>query len=112
VYPQRVSLYLPTPPIQPRYPHIQFILPTLILKHPVCLNRRTIQVSQTRRWVFPNDYTDGDTTAPKLDGVTKHFQQDEGEVPSHDMTIIQSVSYRDRSLSRERTHMDLETPVV
>jgi hypothetical protein len=44
-------------------------------------------------------------------GVTKHFQQDEGEVPSHDMTIIQSVSYRDRSLSRGRTHMDLETPV-
>jgi hypothetical protein len=26
------------------------------------------------------------------------------------MTIIQSVSYRDRSLSRERTHMDLEDP--
>ena len=49
-------------------------------------------------------------TTPKLDGVTKHFQQDEGEVPSHDMTIIQSVSYRDRSLSRGRTHMDLEDP--
>ena len=30
--------------------------------------------------------------------------------PSHDMTIIQSVSYRDRSLSRGRTHMDLEDP--
>ena len=45
-----------------------------------------------------------------MDGVTKHFQQDEGEVPSHDMTIIQSVSYRDRSLSRVRTHMDLEDP--
>ena len=43
-------------------------------------------------------------------GVTKHYQQDEGEVPSHDMSIIQSVSYRDRSLSRERTHMDLEDP--
>ena len=26
------------------------------------------------------------------------------------MTIIQSVSYRDRSLSRGRTHMDLEDP--
>ena len=26
------------------------------------------------------------------------------------MTIIQSVLYRDRSLSRERTHMDLEDP--
>ena len=26
------------------------------------------------------------------------------------MSIIQSVSYRDRSLSRERTHMDLEDP--
>ena len=87
-----------------------FIFSFLILKHPVCLNRRTIQVSQTRRWVFPVDYTDGDTTTPKLDGVTKHFQQDEGEVPSHDMTIIQSVSYRDRSLSRGRTHMDLEDP--
>ena len=60
--------------------------------------------------MFPVDYTDGDTTTPKLDGVTKHFQQDEGEVPSHDMTIIQSVSYRDRSLSRGRTHMDLEDP--
>jgi hypothetical protein len=43
-------------------------------------------------------------------GVTKYFQQDEGALPSHDMTIIQSVSYRDRSLSRERTHMDLEDP--
>ena len=42
--------------------------------------------------------------------MTKHFQQDEGEVPSHDMSIIQSVSYRDRSLSREETHMDLEDP--
>ena len=31
-------------------------------------------------------------------------------LPSHDMTIIQSVSYRDRSLSRGRTHMDLEDP--
>ena len=41
-------------------------------------------------------------------GVTKHFQQDEGEVPSHGMTIIQSVSYRDRSLSRERAHLDLK----
>ena len=30
--------------------------------------------------------------------------------PPHDMTIIQSVSYRDRSLSRGRTHMDLEDP--
>jgi len=46
--------------------------------------------------------------APKLDWVTKHFQQDEGEVPSHGMTIIQSVSYRDRSLSRERAHLDLK----
>jgi len=45
---------------------------------------------------------------PKLDWVTKHFQQDEGEVPSHGMTIIQSVSYRDRSLSRERAHLDLK----
>ena len=64
------------------------------------------------RWVFPNDYTDGDTTAPKLEGVTKHFQQDEGtsQSPSHDMTIIQSVSYRDRSVSSGRTHMDLEDP--
>ena len=26
------------------------------------------------------------------------------------MSIIQSVSYRDRSLSRGRTHMDLEDP--
>ena len=26
------------------------------------------------------------------------------------MSIIQSASYRDRSLSRERTHMDLEDP--
>ena len=45
-------------------------------------------------------------------GVTKHYQQDEGtsQSPSHDMTIIQSVSYRDRSLSRGRTHMDLEDP--
>ena len=44
--------------------------------------------------------------------VTKHFQQDEGasQSPSHDMTIIQSVSYRNRSLSRGRTHMDLEDP--
>ena len=42
--------------------------------------------------------------------MVKHYQQDEGEVPSHDMTIIQSVSYRDRSLSRGRTHMDLEDP--
>ena len=87
-----------------------FIFSFLILKHPVCLNRRTIQVSQTRRWVSPVDYTDGDTTAPKLDKVTKHYQQDEGKVPSHDMSIIQSVSYRDRSLSRGRTHMDLEDP--
>ena len=31
--------------------------------------------------------------------MVKYFQQDEGEVPSHDMNIIQSVSYRDRSLS-------------
>ena len=62
-----------------------------------CLNRRTVQVSQTRRWVSPVDYTDGNKTAPKLDGVTKHYQQDEGEVPSHDMSIIQSVSYRYRS---------------
>ena len=30
--------------------------------------------------------------------------------PSHDMSIMQSVSYRDRSLSRGRTHMDLEDP--
>jgi hypothetical protein len=58
----------------------------------------------------PLDYTDEDKTAPKLDWVTKYFQQDEGEVPSHDMSIIQSVSYRDRSLSRGRTHMDLEDP--
>ena len=44
--------------------------------------------------------------------VLKYFQQDEGtsQSPSHDMTIMQSVSYRDRSLSRERTHMDLEDP--
>jgi hypothetical protein len=37
--------------------------------------------------------------------VTKHFQQDEGtsQSPSHDMTIIQSVSYRDRSQGRETT---------
>ena len=42
--------------------------------------------------------------------VVKHYQQDEGALPSHDMTIIQSVSYRDRSLSRGRTHMDLEDP--
>ena len=42
--------------------------------------------------------------------MVKHYQQDEGEVPSHDMTIIQSVSYRDRSLSRGRPHMDLEDP--
>ena len=41
--------------------------PTLILKGCDCLNRRTIQVSQTRRWVSPVDYTDGDTTATKLD---------------------------------------------
>ena len=33
-----------------------------------------------------------------------------GTLPSHGMTIIQSVSYRDRSLSRERTHLDLEDP--
>ena len=52
--------------------------------------------------MFPVDYTDGDNTAPKLDRG--------GEVPSHDMTIIQSVSYRDHSLSRGRTHMDLEDP--
>ena len=47
-----------------------------------------------------------------MDGVTKHSQQDEGtsQSPSHDMSIIQSVSYRDRSLSRKRTHMDLEDP--
>ena len=32
-----------------------------------CLNRTTTQVSQTRRWVSPVDYTDGDSTAPKLD---------------------------------------------
>ena len=100
----------PKPLIQLPYRPIKFILPTLILKGCDCINRRTTQVSQTRRWVFPVDYTDGDTTAPKLDGVTKYFQQDEGEVPSHDMTIIQSVSYRDRSLSREKTHMDLEDP--
>ena len=44
--------------------------------------------------------------------MTKDSQQDEGtsQSPSHDMTIIQSVSYRDRSLSRGRTHMDLEDP--
>ena len=60
-----------------------FIFSFLILKHPVCLNRRTIQVSQRRRWVSPNDYTDGDETAPKLDEVTKHFQQDEGAFYPH-----------------------------
>ena len=44
--------------------------------------------------------------------VVKYFQLDEGtsQSPSHDKTIIQSVSYRDRSLSRGRTHMDLEDP--
>ena len=53
------------------------------MKGCVCLNRRTTQVSQTRRWVFSIDYTDGDRTAPKLDGVTKYFQQDEGEFYPH-----------------------------
>ena len=47
-----------------------------------------------------------------MDRVTKHFQQDEGtsQSPSHDMTMMQSVSYRDRSFSREVTRMDLEDP--
>jgi hypothetical protein len=44
-----------------------FILSFLILKECDCINRRTIQVSQTRRWVSPVDYTDRDTTTPKLD---------------------------------------------
>ena len=47
------------------------------------LYRRTVQVSQTTRWVSPIDFTDGDTTAPKLDGVTKHYQQDEGVFYPH-----------------------------
>ena len=54
-----------------------------ILKGCICLNRGTTQVSQTRRWVFSIDYTDGDRTAPKLDGVTKYFQQDEGRFYPH-----------------------------
>ena len=33
--------------------------------------------------MFSIDYTDEDRTAPKLDGVTKYFQQDEGEFYPH-----------------------------
>ena len=65
-----------------RWPSNLF-LPTRNMKGCDCINRRTIQVSQTRRWVSPIDYTDGDRTAPKLDGVTKHFLQDEGRFYPH-----------------------------
>ena len=54
----------------------------------------------------------GTTRHQSWTGVSKYFQQDGGEITPHDMTIIQSVSYRDRSLSRGRTHMDLEDPVM
>lgn len=80
-----------------------------ILRGCVCLNRRKIQVSQTRRWVLPNDFTDGDRTAPKLDMGEKTLPAGRRNIlPSHDTTMMQSVSYHDRSFTRERTRMDLE----
>ena len=43
----------------------------------------------------------------KVGMVDKDFQQDEGtsQSPSCDMLIIQSVPYRNRSFSRERTYL-------
>ena len=73
-----------------------------------CLNRRTVQVSQTRQWVSPNDYTDGDETAPKLNGVTKHFQQDEGAFYPHTIFLRFNRFHIVTVVSRERTRLDLK----
>jgi hypothetical protein len=64
-------------------PKPKFFSDFIIFTHPRCLNRRTSQVSQTRRWVSPIDCTDGDRTAPKLDGVNNNYQQDEGGFYPH-----------------------------
>ena len=55
----------------------------VILRYPRCLNRGTVQVSQTTRWVSPNDYTDGEKDHQSWIWVSKHFQQDEGVFYPH-----------------------------
>ena len=76
---------------------------------PVCLNRRNSS--------FP-DNTDGFSQMTIRMGIRLHqswinwwlniSNRTREKSPSHDMTIIQSVSYRDRSFSRGRTHLDLD----
>ena len=54
--------------------------------------------------MFPNDYTDGDRTAPKLDGVTKHSQQDGGEITP---TRYSRLSFQQNIVTEDKVEREL-----